>query len=550
MTISRRIILGFAAIGVLMLLLGGYAVSQVGRVRDTLDAVVKRDMGSLDELDQVQSLLAHMVELRTAAVRQMVLQGTADPSTLEEWNRTIAGAQHGISVLQREVQGYIAVQIAAERTPLWRKMAGQLEQAATDLNQLRTNVEAQFRAIQAGERAGMIAQEPVVIADRKRVTEGVAAMRETLRLVDAAGLREGGRVYDSSLTSVLGLLVLAIAVGIGVTIVTRRAITSRLDDFERFAERVGGGELTVEAVAGRDEIGRLGGHLNQMVGGLRDIARQSREATADLDSAANEIRASTQQQAAGVEEQLAAIQETAATVDEITHSGKQISRRAQEVIAAAQATAQTTSAGTAAISGTVKAMDLIREQTETVSSNIVELADKTRAIGEIISTVNDISERSHLLALNASIEAAAAGDQGRSFAVVATEMKTLADQAKEATRQVRSLLGEIGRGINASVMLTEEAVKRAAAGKHRTDTAQSTIEEMSGRIQESVQTFQQIVASTNQQQIGIEQVTLALQNIRQASQQTATSTRQLDQAAMGLTSLSQNLLKLVERYRL
>ena len=550
MTISRRIILGFAAIGVLMLLLGGYAVSQVGRVRDTLDAVVKRDMGSLDELDQLQSLLARMVELRTAAVRQIVLQGSADASTLEEWNRTVTAAQHAISVLQGEVQGYIAVQIAAERTPLWRKMAGQLDQAATDLNQLRANVETQFRAIQAGERAGMIAQEPVVIADRKRVTNGVAAMRETLRLVDAAGLREGGRVYDSSLYSVLGLLALAIAVGIAVTIVTRRAITRRLDDFERFAERVGGGELTVEAVAGRDEIGRLGGHLNQMVGGLRDIARQSREATADLDSAANEIRASTQQQAAGVEEQLAAIQETAATVDEITHSGKQISRRAQEVIAAAQATAQTTSAGIAAISGTVRAMDLIREQTETVSSNIVELADKTRAIGEIISTVNDISERSHLLALNASIEAAAAGDQGRSFAVVATELKTLADQAKEATRQVRSLLGEIGRGINASVMLTEEAVKRAAAGKHRTDTAQSTIEEMSGRIQESVQTFQQIVASTNQQQIGIEQVTLALQNIRQASQQTATSTRQLDQAAMGLTSLSQNLLKLVERYRL
>ncbi len=550
MTISRRIILGFAAIGVLMVLLGGYAVSQVGRVRDTLDAVVKRDMGSLDELDQLQSILAHMVELRTTAVRQMVLQGAAEPAVLDEWGKSVVAVQHGVSVLQSEVQGYIAVQIAAERTPLWRRMAQQLDDAATNIAQLRANVETQFGAIHSGDRAAMIAQEPVVIADRKRVTDGVAAMRQTLRLVDAAGLREGGRVYDSSLYSVLGLLAVAIGVGVGVTLVTRRAITARIDDFERFAERVGAGELAVQTVTGQDEIGRLGGHLNQMVEGLRDLARQSREATVNLDGAANEIRASTQQQAAGVEEQLAAIQETAATVDEITHSGKQISRRAQEVIAAAQATAQTTSAGTAAIEGTVRAMDLIREQAETVSANIVELADKTRAIGEIISTVNDISERSHLLALNASIEAAAAGDQGRSFAIVATEMKTLADQAKDATRQVRSLLGEIQRGINASVMLTEEAVKRAAAGKHRTDTAQSTIEEMSGRIQESVQTFQQIVASTNQQQIGIEQVTLALQNIRQASQQTATSTRQLDQAAMGLTNLSQDLLKLVERYRL
>ena len=117
-------------------------------------------------------------------------------------------------------------------------------------------------------------------------------------------------------------------------------------------------------------------------------------------------------------------------------------------------------------------------------------------------------------------------------------MKILADQAKEATVQVRSILGDIQRGINSSVMLTEEAVKRVAAGKERTDTTQRTIDRRSqARIQESVQTFQQIIASTNQQQLGIEQVMGALQNIRQASQQTAAGTRQLDTAAANLSSL-------------
>ena len=170
------------------------------------------------------------------------------------------------------------------------------------------------------------------------------------------------------------------------------------------------------------------------------------------------------------------------------------------------------------------------------------LSEKTQAVGEIISTVNDISERTHLLALNAAIEAAAAGENGRSFAVVASEMKVLADQAKDATLQVRSILGDIQRGINSSVMLTEEAVKRVTAGKERTDTTQATITEISSRVQESVQTFQQIVASTNQQQLGIEQVTGALQNIRQASQQTAAGTRQLETAAANLSNLSQQLL--------
>ena len=144
----------------------------------------------------------------------------------------------------------------------------------------------------------------------------------------------------------LGLLVVALAVGVAVTLVTRRAITARIDEFERFAERVGGGELAVLTAIGKDEMGRLGGHLNRMVEGLRGLARQSREATANLDSAATRFAPRRREQAASVEEQLAAIQETAATVDEITHSGTQISRRAQELIAAAQATAQTTSAGT------------------------------------------------------------------------------------------------------------------------------------------------------------------------------------------------------------
>ncbi len=195
-------------------------------------------------------------------------------------------------------------------------------------------------------------------------------------------------------------------------------------------------------------------------------------------------------------------------------------------------------------------MDAIREQSEAVAENIVALSEKTQAIGEIIATVNDVSERTHLLALNAAIEAAAAGESGRSFAVVASEMKALADQAKEATGQVRAILGDIQRGINASVMLTEEAVKRVAVGKERTDTTHATIEEITARVQESVQTFQQIVASTNQQQLGIEQVMGALQNIRQASQQTAAGTRQVEAAAANLSELAAALLALAERYRL
>ena len=376
----------------------------------------------------------------------------------------------------------------------------------------------------------------------------IEAVEENNRAMQNARLARAER--DASLALWGGtVLTLLICAGIGIAI--NRRIVRPLGGVMAFVERIGTGDLTVRTDAtGRDEIGRLGTTLNGMVAGLADLARTNRSATADLNAAAAEIRASAQEQAASVEEQFAAVQETAATVDEITHSGAQISKRANEVIATAQATAQTAKAGLRAASDTARSMDSIREQGEAVAGNIVALSERTQAIGEIITTVNDVSERTHLLALNAAIEAAAAGESGRSFAIVASEMKLLADQAKAATVQVRAILSEIQRGINSSVMLTEEAVKRAAAGKTRTDTTLRTIEEMAARVEESVQTFQQIVASTNQQQLGIEQVMGALQNIRQASQQTAAGTREVEIASANLTELAQGLLTLAERYRI
>lgn len=344
------------------------------------------------------------------------------------------------------------------------------------------------------------------------------------------------------------LLTLLICIGLGIAI--NRLVVRPLLRVMGYVERVGEGDLTGRIEGRADgEVGRLAATLSATVSGLSDFARTNRAATSDLNAAAAEIRASAQQQAASVEEQFAAVQETAATVDEITHSGAQISKRASEVIATAQATARTSRQGLRAVSDTAQAMDAIREQAEAVAGNIVGVSEKTQAIGEIIESVNDISERTHLLALNAAIEAAAAGESGRSFAVVASEMKLLADQAKAATGQVRAILGEIQRGINTSVMLTEEAVKRSAVGKTRSDTTQRTIEEITARFEENVQTFQQIVASTNQQQLGIEQVMGALQNIRQASQQTAAGTRQVETASANMTELAQALMALAERYR-
>lgn len=549
LSVSNRIILGFGAITALLIALGLYALGQVAAVRATVDQIVQRDLAALTQLDAVSADEAGLASRRTQAVVQFALGGRVTGD--DGWSARTAAMEASIGRLRALVARYQASAVSAARVAQWQQMTQLADETQRRFEALNEAGAQQLAAMRAGDRAAVLAAEAGIAREHLALARSLAAMRGVLADTIVVGRGVARETYETSRTSIVAGLLFAMLVSIGVAWGIRRSIIRPLDDFMGFVERVGQGDLTGHTAAtGPSEFARLGVTLNAMVAGLQAIARQSREATENMNAAATEIRASTQQQAASVEEQLAAVQETAATVDQITHSGAQISRRALDVIAAAQATMQTSETGVAAVEDTVQAMDAIREQAEAVAGNIVALSERTQAIGEIIATVNDVSERSHLLALNASIEAAAAGEAGRSFAVVASEMKTLADQAKDATRNVRTILGEIQRGINQSVMLNEEAVKRAASGKARTDASHAAIEELGARIQDSVQTFQQIVASTNQQQIGIEQVTIALQSIRQASQQTAASTRQLDQAAGDLTLLSRTLVGLTERYRL
>ncbi|MCI0755987.1 methyl-accepting chemotaxis protein [Teichococcus vastitatis] len=555
MTIANRILLGFMAITLLLLGLGLYGLNQISVVTAATDMIITRDIAALRQLAQLRDTEAAMQDSRGQHFSRFLLRnlgrggGTDDLAT--QWSREAEAAERLMREMQAAAEQNLATAVSPERRSTWQRVGRLLVGTGTQLQRIRSQTRLQLEAIRNEDLAAAIATGDAVTAVRAEFDQSSDALRDALNDLLAAGQQRGQEVYKESRMSVLAVLLGALALGIVITLLIRRSITAPLATFSEFVGRVGRGDLSgPPAATGRDELGQLGATLNAMVEGLRQLARQSREATENLNAAAAEIRASTQEQAASVEEQLAAVQETAATVDEITHSGTQIGKRAQEVIASAQATAQTSNAGLKAVDETVHAMEQIREQGEAVAANIVALSEKTQAIGEIIASVNDISERSHLLALNAAIEAAAAGEQGRSFAVVAAEMKTLAHQAKDATAQVRSILGDIQRGINSSVMLTEEAVKRVAAGRERTDTTHTTITEITGRIQDSVHTFQQIVASTNQQQLGIEQVMSALQNIRQASQQTAVGTRQLDTAAANLSLLSQQLVTLADRYRI
>lgn len=434
-------------------------------------------------------------------------------------------------------------------------LSGEEAEALTIVERTVNGFTGRFRTAAESIRTGLSAEEidrVTLVGDR----EAVEALERLDILLRAAREAASATVFEAvgraqlftyvTLAVVLALIVLLIGLFLWFA---RRRVIQPIYTLMDFVNRVGAGDLTRQLNdVSKDEVGSLGHRLNEMVTRLKDITLQTRAAVTNLNSVAAETLASTKQQAASVEQQFAAIQETTATLEEISQSGQQMSTRARDIAGQAEAASERSKDGLKAVDDLARIMDAIEQQTEAVAEHIVTLSEKTQAIGEIIATVNDIAERSQLLALNAAIEAAAAGEQGRTFSVVAEEIKTLADQAKAATNQVSSILGQIQKGINASVMSTEESVKRVANGREQSDNTLKTISDLVGTIEKSLRAFEQVVASTNQQRLGIEQVSQALQQIRTGSEQTAAGTKQIEIAVSNINTLGSQLDRSMERF--
>lgn len=531
MTIGRRIVFGF---GLALFFLGAIGFSSY---RSTLHLVETAHWVSHTHkvLEDLELIRGRIIEVESG-VRGFVITGSDNYVALFAADRKTVG----------------------ETLKAVRQLTGDNPSQQRRLDSLEPSVESKFAVLQetiSQRRQGYAPAIALIQSGKsKNLMDEIRSLVNAMNSEESNLLEQRERQAATSASSTLSIIsygIIAAFVCVGLAgFLIQRSITGPLEQFKRFVTSVGEGDLRQKSsMRAGDELGDLAQNLNHMVTGLKQVALETRAATENLNASTMEILASAKEQAASTAEQAAAVQQTNVTMQEISQSGVQIAERAKQVSTAAESTSIASRSGVDAVHNTNRTMESIREQAEAVAENVVMLSEKTQAVGEIVATVNDIAEQSHLLALNAAIEAAAAGEHGRSFSVVASEIKNLADQSKAATIQVRSILGDIQKGINNSVMLTEEAVKRVESGKEQANVAAGTIAGMSDSIQQSVQAFQQIVAGTNQQQIGFEQVKQAVKNIGQASDQTATTTRQLERAASNLAALGEQLRKSVDRYR-
>jgi methyl-accepting chemotaxis protein len=273
----------------------------------------------------------------------------------------------------------------------------------------------------------------------------------------------------------------------------------------------------------------------------RAITGQLRESIAQLASSSAEILATTTQVASGAAETAAAVSETTATVEEVKQTAQLASQKAKYVSDTAQKASTVSRAGRESVEETIQGMHRIQEQMESIAGSIVQLSEQGQAIGEIIATVNDLAEQSNLLAVNAAIEATRAGEQGKSFGVVAQEIKSLAEQSRQATSQVRRILGDIQKATNAAVLATEQGNKAVEAGVRQSSDAGESIRLLSVSINDAAQAATQIAASSQQQMIGMDQIVLAMSNIKEASEQNVAGTKQAELAAQSLHEMGGRL---------
>lgn len=393
-----------------------------------------------------------------------------------------------------------------------------------------------------------------------------------------------------SITLVLVVGVVALVISMLMTVLLNKVIAVPLKELSGIAEKIASGEVSVILPAGerKDEVGTLlqsfsrmvrslsstaeiakkvaegdlsvkvtpqsdrdvmGNALADMVKGLREITGEVVEGVNVLASSTAEIMASTTQVASGATETATAVNETTSTVEEVKQTAQVASQKARGVSETAQKAVQVAQNGKRAVEESINGMDRIQEQVSSIAESIVRLSEQSQIIGEIITTVNDLAEQSNLLAVNASIEAAKAGEQGKGFAVVAQEVKSLAEQSKEATAQVRGILSDIQKATNAAVMTTEQGSKAVETGMRQSKEAGEAIRLMGENIEEAAHAAVQIAASSQQQLTGMSQVAQAMENIKLASEQNVSGVRQVESTAQGLHELGQKLKMVIGKYR-
>jgi methyl-accepting chemotaxis protein len=480
-TFGQRLAVGFAVTAALTLVTGAVTVWALNTVVAGKDRVI--DVG-VKGLAAVQELRV-AVEAKSSAGRAFLLTGD------QRYTQQITAARGQFSAAAAQVRDVLSS--GEERDLLDQAVAGEQhhQDALQTIMSRRTQPGVDPAEISA-------AFEDSVVPLRDNVDRRLSALSERLD----QDLRGHQDVASSRATlaigAVIGLALLSVAFGVVSSLLLARAL--------------------------RRQVAGTAGHIR---------------------SSSAQLEASAGQQATGAREQATAMSEITTTIEELLITSRQIADGAQRVANIAAETATAAGSGDSTIEEGGASIAAIRRQVDLIVQHMLELGQRSQQIGGVVDLVSELAEQTNILAINATIEASGAGEWGRRFAVVADEIRKLADRTAGSAKEIRALIDDVRGAVNTTVMATETGAKAVDAGSRQFDAVTASFQQIADLVASTTESAREIELSTKQQTTAVEQVNVAVGDTARVTQESETSAVQTRQTAAHLTGLSTTLLRLV-----
>ncbi|WPN98767.1 methyl-accepting chemotaxis protein [Pseudomonas sp. MUP55] len=536
MNIAPRAFLGFAFIGALMLFLGVFALNQMSKIRGATEDITLSSVPSIRALDEFTQLT---LRLRVLSYRLLTnREPEVQQKTLEAFdvrNQQIRTAQ---GIYEKLIE-------SSEERAAYNEYVQLLAQ----YHQIEERMKSLSRANQVDELRGLLNTE--LLNNSEQVNGVLNRLLEINNTMALATNQQAKDQYNLAFNLVVGLLVIATALTLLFAWLLTRSITGPISQALEAAEEVAEGNLTRPIkVDGNDEAGRLLAAMAKMQDKLRDTLQRIAGSATQLASAAEELNAVTDESARGLTQQNNEIEQAATAVNEMTSAVEEVARNAVSTSEASRNATTSAGDGRDLVQETVSAIERMSGDVQATATLIGELANESRDIGKVLDVIRGLADQTNLLALNAAIEAARAGEAGRGFAVVADEVRALAHRTQQSTSEIERMIGSIQAGTEHAVDSMRNSTERAESTLNIAKGAGMSLDTINTAIIE-INERNLVIASAAEEQAQVaREVDRNLVNIRDLSVQSATGASQTSAASSELSRLAVDLNGMVGRFRL
>ncbi|KWU47839.1 methyl-accepting chemotaxis protein [Pseudomonas palleroniana] len=534
LNIAPRAFLGFAFIALLVVILGVFAVNRMTQIRQA-----SLDMGT-NQLPSVRflgNLTENVLRLRILSFRILV---NREPASLEEAKTRVAVL---VDKVKQAQTAYSAMPAGPEEVALYKTFAATLD------SYLAAHAEMMSLSQQ-----NKVEEMRTVI--NTRIKDGTDLMGEQLNkliAINSADADRAGRDAESSYQmAVTGIIIVAVVAALMTVLLAwllTRSIVAPLHKAVEMAETIAGGNLTkTVSDEGTDEPARLLGALSTMQANLRQTIQHIAGSATQLSSAAEELSAVTEEASRGLQQQNNEIDQAATAVNEMTAAVEEVARNAVSTSEASGQSNQAARAGRDRVVETVEAIQTMTQDVQNTSVLIEGLASQGRDIGKVLDVIRAIAEQTNLLALNAAIEAARAGEAGRGFAVVADEVRALAHRTAQSTQEIEKMVAGIQSGTGEAVQSMQQSNQRTHATLEMARAAGVALEQITQSIS-LINERNLVIASASEEQAQVSrEVDRNLVNIRDLATQSAAGANQTSSASHELSRLAVDLNGMVARF--